>query len=199
MVTHTLPKMAAGGIFDQLGGGFHRYTVDAHWLVPHFEKMLYDNALLAGCYLDAWQDDQECSVRLVVRQTLDYLLRDMTDPRRFLSQDADSEGEEGKFYVWTEEEISQILGEEASEIFCRIYAVSEEEGNFEEKNILHPILTLEQASKFFRRDLKEIESLVSDAKGKLFQEREKRSKPFRDEKILTSTNGLMLSGNLRKP
>jgi uncharacterized protein YyaL (SSP411 family) len=111
----------------------------------------------------------------------------------YSTQDADSEGEEGKFFVWTEEEISQILGEAASEIFCRIYDVSEE-GNFEEKNILHPILTLEQASKFFRRNLREIESLVSDAKAKLFQEREKRPKPFRDEKILTSWNGLMLSG-----
>jgi uncharacterized protein len=131
----------------------------------------------------------------VVDETMTYLMREMlhTEGGFYSTQDADSEGEEGKFFVWTEAEITRILGEESSEIFCRIYDVSEA-GNFEEKNILHPILTLEQASKLFRRDLKAIESLVSDAKMKLFQEREKRIKPFRDEKILTSWNGLMLSG-----
>ena len=195
MVTHTLTKMALGGIYDHLGGGFHRYSVDEKWLVPHFEKMLYDNAQLVRIYAQVYCVTGEPLFKQVVDETMTYLMREMlhTEGGFYSTQDADSEGEEGKFFVWTEEEISQILGEEASEIFCRIYAVSEE-GNFEEKNILHPILTLEQASKFFRRDLKEIESLVSDAKGKLFQEREKRSKPFRDEKILTSWNGLMLSG-----
>jgi uncharacterized protein YyaL (SSP411 family) len=111
----------------------------------------------------------------------------------YSTQDADSEGEEGKFFIWTPDEVIRILGEERGELFCRIYDVSEQ-GNFEEKNILHPILTLAQASKFFRRDAGEIESLITDAKEKLFQEREKRPKPFRDEKILTSWNGLMLSG-----
>ena len=195
MVTHTLTKMALGGIYDHLGGGFHRYSVDEKWLVPHFEKMLYDNAQLVRIYAQVYCVTGEPLFKQVVDETMTYLMREMlhTEGGFYSTQDADSEGEEGKFFVWTEEEISQILGEEASEIFCRIYDVSEE-GNFEEKNILHPILTLEQASKFFRRDLKEIESLVSDAKGKLFQEREKRIKPFRDEKILTSWNGLMLSG-----
>ena len=195
MVTHTLTKMAQGGIYDHLGGGFHRYSVDEKWLVPHFEKMLYDNAQLVRIYAQVYCVTGEPLFKQVVDETMTYLMREMlhTEGGFYSTQDADSEGEEGKFFVWTEEEISQILGEEASEIFCRIYDVSEE-GNFEEKNILHPILTLEQASKFFRRDLKEIESLVSDAKGKLFQEREKRIKPFRDEKILTSWNGLMLSG-----
>ena len=195
MVTHTLTKMAQGGIYDHLGGGFHRYSVDEKWLVPHFEKMLYDNAQLVRIYAQVYCVTGEPLFKQVVDETMTYLMREMlhTEGGFYSTQDADSEGEEGKFFVWTEEEISQILGEESSEIFCRIYDVSEE-GNFEEKNILHPILTLEQASKFFRRDLKEIESLVSDAKGKLFKEREKRTKPFRDEKILTSWNGLMLSG-----
>ena len=195
MVTHTLTKMAQGGIYDHLGGGFHRYSVDEKWLVPHFEKMLYDNAQLVRIYAQAYCVTREPLFKQVVDETMTHLMREMlhTEGGFYSTQDADSEGEEGKFFVWTEEEISQILGEDASEIFCRIYDVSEE-GNFEEKNILHPILTLEQASKFFRRDLKEIESLVSNAKGKLFQEREKRPKPFRDEKILTSWNGLMLSG-----
>ena len=195
MVTHTLTKMAQGGIYDHLGGGFHRYSVDEKWLVPHFEKMLYDNAQLVRIYAQAYCVTREPLFKQVVDETMTHLMREMlhTEGGFYSTQDADSEGEEGKFFVWTEEEISQILGEDASEIFCRIYDVSEE-GNFEEKNILHPILTLEQASKFFRRDLKEIESLVSNAKGKLFQEREKRPKPFRDEKILTLWNGLMLSG-----
>jgi uncharacterized protein len=195
MVTHTLTKMAQGGIYDHLGGGFHRYSVDAKWLVPHFEKMLYDNAQLVRIYAQVYCVTGEPLFKQVVDETMNYLMREMlhTEGGFYSTQDADSEGEEGRFFVWTEAEITRILGEGSSEIFCRIYDVSEE-GNFEEKNILHPILTLEQASKFFRRDLKEIESLVSDAKRKLFQEREKRPKPFRDEKILTSWNGLMLSG-----
>jgi len=195
MVTHTLTKMAQGGIYDHLGGGFHRYSVDEKWLVPHFEKMLYDNAQLVRIYAQVYCVTGEPLFKQVVDETMNYLMREMlhTEGGFYSTQDADSEREEGKFFVWTEAEITRILGEESSEIFCRIYDISEE-GNFEEKNILHPILTLEQASKFFRRDLKEIESLVSDAKAKLFQEREKRPKPFRDEKILTSWNGLMLSG-----
>jgi uncharacterized protein YyaL (SSP411 family) len=195
MVTHTLTKMAQGGIYDHVGGGFHRYSVDAKWLVPHFEKMLYDNAQLVRIYAQVYCVTGEPFYKQVVDETMTYLIREMLHAEGgfYSTQDADSEGEEGKFFVWTEAEITRILGEEASEIFCRIYDVSEE-GNFEEKNILHPILTLEQAGKFFRRDPKAIESLVSDAKVKLFEEREKRIKPFRDEKILTSWNGLMLSG-----
>jgi uncharacterized protein YyaL (SSP411 family) len=195
MVTHTLTQMAQGGIYDHLGGGFHRYSVDEKWLVPHFEKMLYDNAQLVRIYAQVYCVTQEPRFKQVVEETTNYLLREMLSPEGgfYSTQDADSEGEEGKFFVWTPDEINQILGEEQSEIFCRIYDVSEQ-GNFEEKNILHPILTLEQASKFFRRDLGEIQSLVADAKEKLFRQREKRPKPFRDEKILTSWNGLMLSG-----
>jgi uncharacterized protein len=195
MVTHTLTKMAQGGIYDHLGGGFHRYSVDEKWLVPHFEKMLYDNAQLVRIYSQVHCITREALFKEVVDETMTYLMREMlhSEGGFYSTQDADSEGEEGKFFVWTEAEMGRILGEESSEIFCRMYDVSEQ-GNFEDKNILHPILTPEQASKFFRREVKEIQSLVSDAKRKLFREREKRIKPFRDEKILTSWNGLMLSG-----
>lgn len=194
-VTHTLTKMAEGGIYDHLGGGFHRYSVDEKWLVPHFEKMLYDNAQLVRIYAQVYCVTKEACFRRVVDETLEYLLREMLQPEGGLysTQDADSEGEEGKFFVWSWAEVTRILGEDASEIFCRIYDVTEQ-GNFEEKNILHPILTLEQASKLFRRDPTEIEALVSEAKRKLFLEREKRIKPFRDEKIITAWNGLILSG-----
>jgi uncharacterized protein YyaL (SSP411 family) len=195
MVTHTLMKMAQGGIYDHLGGGFHRYSVDAKWLVPHFEKMLYDNAQMIRIYAQAYRITQEPLFKSVVDETVDYLLREMlhSEGGFYSTQDADSEGEEGKFFVWTTEEINRFIGEEKAEIFCRIYDVSDE-GNFEGKNILHPILTIEQASKFFRMDRSEINALVADAKQKLFTEREKRIKPFRDEKIIAAWNGLTLSG-----
>ena len=194
MVAHTLTKMAEGGIYDHLGGGFHRYSVDEKWLVPHFEKMLYDNAQLTRVYVDAFRITQDPLFRAIVRESLSYLLREMRDAEGgfYSTQDADSEGVEGKFFVWEYEEVMKILGQEAGESFCRIYDVSEP-GNFEGKNIPHPILTIEQAAKFFRKDMSEIKRLVADARAKLFQEREKRPKPFRDEKILLSWNGLMLS------
>ena len=195
MVTHTLTKMGEGGIYDHLGGGFHRYSVDARWLVPHFEKMLYDNAQLVRIYSQVYCITKDIFFKKIVDETVTYLLREMLDPEGgfYSTQDADSEGEEGRFFVWTPQQVNQLLGEERSEIFCRIYDVSEQ-GNFDEKNILHPILTVEQASKFFRRDRGEIEALIADGKRELFLEREKRVKPFRDEKIITSWNGLMLSG-----
>jgi uncharacterized protein YyaL (SSP411 family) len=195
MVTHTLTKMACGGIYDHLGGGFHRYSVDAKWLVPHFEKMLYDNAQLVRIYAHAYKITGEPLFKSVVDESLTYLLREMLQPEGgfYSTQDADSEGEEGKFFVWTEGEVMGILGEDDGAIFCRIYDVSEA-GNFEDKNILHPILTLDQASKYFRKKSSEIERIIAKAKQKLFGEREKRIKPFRDEKIITAWNGLMLSG-----
>ncbi len=195
MVSNTLTKMAEGGIYDHLGGGFHRYSVDEKWLVPHFEKMLYDNAQLIRIYAQVLCITQEPLFASVAEETLDYLLGEMFHPEGgfYSTQDADSEGEEGKFFVWSSDEVTRILGEEVGEIFCRIYDVSEL-GNFEGKNILHPILTLEQAAKLFRKEIQEIRRCLAEAKAKLFQQREKRVKPFRDEKILAAWNGLMLSG-----
>ena len=195
MVVHTLTNMAEGGIYDHLGGGFHRYSVDEKWLVPHFEKMLYDNAQLLRISAQLYCVTGNELFRTVSEQTVDYLLREMLHHEGgfYSTQDADSDGEEGKFFVWTPAEINQVLGEEAGEIFSRIYDVTDF-GNFEGENILHPVLTLEQAAKLFKKNSAEIESLIAGAKKKLFEEREKRIKPFRDEKIITSWNGLMLSG-----
>jgi len=195
MVAQTLSKMAQGGIYDHVGGGFHRYSVDAKWLVPHFEKMLYDNAQLLRIYSQAYLITREPLYKTVVEESARYLLREMHQPEGgfYSTQDADSEGEEGKFFVWTLAEIDALLGAEDGEVFARMYDVTEE-GNFEEKNILHPILTVDQASKFFRKEKSEIEALIARTKEKLFTAREKRIKPFRDEKIIAAWNGLLLSG-----
>lgn len=195
MVVHTLSKMAEGGIYDHLGGGFHRYSVDERWLVPHFEKMLYDNAQLVRIFAQAYFATGIPLFKKVVTETTDYLLREMLHPEGgfYSTQDADSEGEEGKFFVWSVEEIRRILGEETNEVFTRIYDVSEF-GNFEGQNILHPTLSWEQAGKLFKREAADVEHLMADARKKLFEVRERRVKPFRDEKIITAWNGLMLSG-----
>ncbi len=195
IINFTLTKMADGGIYDHLGGGFHRYSVDEKWLVPHFEKMLYDNAQLLRVYAQIYQITGEPRFKCVVEESADYVLREMLQPAGgfYSTQDADSEGVEGKFFVWSPEEVTQVLGEEAAEIFCRMYDVTEA-GNFEHENILHPILTAEQASKYFNRGVGEILALLTEAKRKLFVHREKRIKPFRDEKLITGWNGLMLSG-----
>ena len=195
MVAQTLSKMAQGGIYDHVGGGFHRYSVDAKWLVPHFEKMLYDNAQLLRIYSQAYVITREPLYKTVVEESARYLLREMHQPEGgfYSTQDADSEGEEGKFFVWTLAEIDALLSAEDGEVFARMYDVTEE-GNFEEKNILHPILTVDQASKFFRKEKSEIEALIARTREKLFTAREKRIKPFRDEKIIAAWNGLLLSG-----
>jgi hypothetical protein len=194
MTTHTLGKMAEGGVYDHLGGGFHRYAVDERWLVPHFEKMLYDNALLTRLYLEAYQATQDPFFRQVGEEILAYVEREMLHPRGgfYSTQDADSEGQEGKFFLWSRAEVIEVLGEEAGEIFCRYYDVTDV-GNFEHSNILHPTLTVEQLAKLFRRDEEEVTRLIAEAKQKLFAVRERRVKPGRDGKILTSWNGLMLS------
>ena len=183
MVEKTLQKMAAGGIYDQLGGGFHRYATDSAWLVPHFEKMLYDNALLAKSYLDAYAVTGKAEYRRVLEETLDYVVREMTSAEGgfYSSQDADSQGEEGKFYTWEEREIRDILGQPAADMICRHYGVSAG-GNFEGRNILH----LAQPAQV------EALSTIAEARRLLFQSRESRIKPQRDEKVLTSWNGLML-------
>jgi uncharacterized protein YyaL (SSP411 family) len=181
MVSYTLEAMARGGIYDQLGGGFHRYSVDDRWLVPHFEKMLYDNAQLARVYLHAWQVTRNPFFRTIATEVLDYVIREMTDPAGgfYSSQDADSEGEEGKFFLWTPEEIEAVLGNEAS-TFLAAYPVTRQ-GNFEGKNILS--LTGELSAR----------EALTDARRKLFDVRERRVRPGRDEKILASWNGLMLA------
>ena len=195
MTTHTLRKMAAGGVYDHLGGGFHRYSVDERWLVPHFEKMLYDNALLTKLYLEAYQATQDPFFRTVVEEILAYVEREMISPDGgfYSTQDADSEGVEGKFFVWDHEQIMELLGDDVGEIFCRYYDVTDV-GNFEGHTILHPTLEMEQLARLFQRDIDDISGIIQAARQKLFDIREGRIKPGRDEKILTSWNGLMLSG-----
>lgn len=193
MAELTLEQMALGGLYDQLGGGFHRYSVDAHWLVPHFEKMLYDNAQLLLIYLHAWQLNALPLYRRVVEETVDYVLREMTAPTGgfYATQDADSEGEEGKFFVWIPAEIEAVLDANAAQVFEAYYGVSTR-GNFEGKNILHVRRTAESVAKDFDITSEEVERILADAKGKLFAEREKRIKPGRDDKILVEWNGLMI-------
>ena len=194
MVLHTLRSMARGGIYDQVGGGFHRYSVDRHWLVPHFEKMLYDNAQLVPLYLSAYQIGGDEFFAAIARETLDYVAREMRDPAGgfYSTQDADSEGQEGKFFLWGRAEVERILGTELAEIACRYWDVSDP-GNFEQRNILHVTLDLAPLAKLFRRDEAEMRRLIADAQAKLFAARERRVKPGRDDKILTSWNGLMIS------
>jgi hypothetical protein len=194
MTTHTLRTMAQGGIYDHLGGGFHRYSVDERWLAPHFEKMLYDNAQLVPLLLDTWRASGEKFFLGVAEDILRYIEREMVAPEGgfFSTQDADSEGEEGKYFLWDRAQLISLLGEEVGEVFCRVYDVTDV-GNFEHRNILHVTLSDEQAAKMFRKDPQEIHRLLAEARSRLFGAREQRIKPFRDEKILAAWNGLMLS------
>ena len=202
IVTHTLDKMARGGIYDQLGGGFHRYAVDAVWLVPHFEKMLYDNAQLIRVYLHAFQVTGDEFYKRIAVETLEYVRREMLDASGgfYSTQDADSEGIEGKFFVWTPEEIVEILGEEDGREFCKYFDVTPT-GNFEGENILN-IKTGRNASVNERASATvaggtlpdgRVSALIENGRLTLFNEREKRIKPNRDEKVLTAWNGLMLA------
>ncbi len=181
MASHTLEAMARGGMYDQLGGGFHRYSVDDHWLVPHFEKMLYDNAQLARLYLHAWQVTDNPFYRAIAEEVLDYVLREMTDPAGgfYSTQDADSEGQEGKFFVWTPYEIWAVLSKDAPR-FLEAYGVTEG-GNFEGQNVLSLVGSLEERE------------ALAGARRQLWAVREQRIRPGRDEKVLTSWNGLMLT------
>ena len=206
MVDLTLTQMASGGIYDQLGGGFHRYSTDARWLVPHFEKMLYDNALLARVYTHAWQVTGRPLYRRIVEETLDYVLREMTADYPasahkdgceetsgfFSAQDADSEGEEGKFFVWTPEEVTSVLGDEAGEVFCHYFDVTPG-GNFEGKSILNVKMDVGTAAEVARIDGERFQAIIEQGRQNLYQERERRVKPGRDEKVLTAWNGLMLA------
>ena len=193
LVELTLFKMAHGGLYDQLGGGFHRYSVDAYWLVPHFEKMLYDNGQLLRTYLQAWQLTGRPLYRRVVEETIDYVLREITSPAGgfYSAQDADSEGEEGKFFVWTPEQIQAILGPQMAAIFEDYYDVSQR-GNFEGENILNVVKTVEDVAARFNMSPADVEQSLLVSRRALFEEREKRIKPDRDEKVLTEWNGLMI-------
>ena len=194
MTRNTLLRMAAGGIRDQLGGGFHRYSVDEQWLVPHFEKMLYDNAQLASLAVSAWKLSGDKRLLRIADDVLGYLLREMHSPEGgfYATQDADSEGVEGKFFVWTPEEVSAVLETKTAEIFCRVYDVTDV-GNFEGANILHRTIDDEQAGRLLDRPPAEITRLLADSRRKLFEVRELRIKPFSDEKILLAWNGLTIS------
>jgi uncharacterized protein YyaL (SSP411 family) len=226
IVKKTAEKMAKGGIYDQLGGGFHRYAVDAIWLVPHFEKMLYDNAQLIRIYLHLYQivksesptsdvqspmsAEAEFFKRIAV-ETLEYVRREMLDVSGgfYSSQDADSEGEEGKFFVWTVEEIEEVLGKDDAAVFCALYDVTTE-GNFEGHNIPNirggatgdlgsDTGNSKRKTENWRENIDSFQSsasssqLIDAMREKLFAVRETRVKPFRDEKVLTSWNGLMLA------
>ncbi len=194
MVEKSLHAMANGGIFDQLGGGFHRYSTDEQWLVPHFEKMLYDNALLSATYLEAYQITRKEFYAKVARATLDYVVREMTATEGgfFSSQDADSEGEEGKFYVWQKIEIDKILGPDESKLFCTVYGVSPD-GNWEGKNILFRSRNLQEATQKIGLTEYELIDRLEQDRQKLLTVRTERIPPHKDDKILTSWNGLMIS------
>jgi uncharacterized protein YyaL (SSP411 family) len=190
----SLDSMARGGIYDHLGGGFHRYSVDERWLVPHFEKMLYDNALLARLYLEAFQLTNIDQYSRVVKETLTYIQRDMTDSSGgfYSAEDADSEGEEGRFYVWSPEETEKLLGAEDARVFNDYYDVTRS-GNWEGKSILNHRRDLSGFAKELSLSPEELLNLLDSCRAKLFKAREKRKRPLLDNKVLASWNGLMLT------
>jgi len=195
IVETTLQKMAGGGMYDHLGGGFARYSVDARWLVPHFEKMLYDNALLARIYLFSYQETKKPLYRAVAEETLQYIFRDMTDRTGgfYSSEDADSEGEEGKFYAWTKADVVNILGEDEGELFCAFFDVTDG-GNFEHgRSILNTPRLLEEFALETGNTVDEVQRIISKGKSDLFHSREARVRPGRDDKMLAAWNGLMLT------
>ncbi len=193
MVEKTLRSLANGGIFDQLGGGFHRYATDEKWLVPHFEKMLYDNALLPIVYLETSQITGETFYKEIAEGTLDFVLDEMADADGgfYSSLDADSEGVEGKYYVWSKEEIDFLLDKKSAEVFCAVFGVREK-GNWNGKTILRRKMSNEEAAERAGISGNGVEKILKQAKKKLLQNREKRIKPFIDDKIITAWNGLMI-------
>ncbi len=197
MVTHTLSKMANGGIYDQIGGGFSRYSVDEKWLVPHFEKMLYDNAQLVQLYLDTFLLTGDNFYLTIAEETLTFVTREMTSAEGgfYSSLDADSEGEEGKYYVWSKSEIAHLLKEQAA-VFNAYYGVTEQ-GNFEGKNILHVNSGIDQVASQFKLSSGELEKILEKSEMILLKEREKRIRPGLDDKVISSWNSLMLSAFAR--
>lgn len=199
MVTDTLAAMYNGGIYDHLGGGFHRYATDAKWLVPHFEKMLYDQALISQVCIEAYVIGQDPELARVVSETLDYVLRDMTDTRGgfYSAEDADSEGEEGTFYLWTPAQTKALLGAEQAALFDAYYGVTEQ-GNFEHHT---SILNVENSLDFVAQEHKlapeDLRKALNAARARLFPAREQRIRPHRDDKIITAWNGLFISALAR--
>jgi uncharacterized protein len=194
IVRHTLDKMARGGIYDHLGGGFARYSTDDRWLVPHFEKMLYDNALLTSVYLEVYQLTHDPDFGRVARETMDYVLGRMTGAEGafYSTEDADSEGVEGKYYVWSDSEVKEILGADQAKVFCYVYDVTEQ-GNWEEHNILNLPRTLGQAAKLLGRDEDQLRIDLAGSRALLLAVRDKRVPPAKDTKVLVSWNGLMIA------
>jgi hypothetical protein len=189
----SLDSMICGGIYDQLGGGFARYATDREWLVPHFEKMLYDNALLVRVLADAWKITGKVLYKEAIEETLEYIGREMTHPEGgfFAAQDADSEGVEGKFFVWDKSEIESILGSEA-DLFCSFYGVSAE-GNWEEKNILWRPVAAETFALEIRQEVAWLKNRLLAARKKLFDSRENRVHPGLDDKVILGWNALMIT------
>ncbi|MGZ7116578.1 MAG: thioredoxin domain-containing protein [Methanobacterium sp.] len=202
MVTETLDSMHNGGIYDHLGFGFHRYSVDQKWLVPHFEKMLYDQAMISAAYIEAFQATGEEEYKNTADKIFEYVLRDMKSPQGgfYSAEDADSEGIEGKFYVWTKKEIIDVLGEEEGEFASKVFGVTDE-GNFKEEstgektgaNILHLENSFEDMTEIFGISKEELKKKVLEIRNKLYEHREGRIHPQKDDKILTDWNGLMIS------
>ncbi len=199
IINLSLTKMSAGGIYDHIGGGFHRYSIDNEWLVPHFEKMLYDNALLSIDYLEAYQVTKDKNFKRITNETLHYIMRDMTsDSGGFYSAtDADSvnsggETEEGYFFTWDHENLKSILEKKNYEIFSQYYAISKN-GNFEGRNILNTPLSLKTFSKNHNISINKLKKIITQSGQKLYQHRQKKPPPLRDEKIITAWNGLMIS------
>ncbi|MEE9278309.1 MAG: thioredoxin domain-containing protein, partial [Dehalococcoidia bacterium] len=197
-VLFTLRKMAEGGMYDQLGGGFHRYSVDAEWLVPHFEKMLYDNALLPPLYLDAARLSGDPWFARIAEETLDYLLRDMraSEGAFYASTDADSEGEEGKYFVWSLDEVTDRLGAEDAALFARYYDVTAQ-GNFEGQNILHPQISVAGLARAQGASEDETTATLERGREALRRARTQRVPPTTDTKVITSWNGLAIDALAR--
>lgn len=194
MVNITLEHMAKGGIYDHLGGGFHRYSTDATWLIPHFEKMLYDNALISQLYTHAFQATKNNEYKRIATETLDYILREMTDKDGgfYSAQDADSEGSEGKFFIWSEDELRTVLDETQFEAIREYFSI-EKEGYFEGSNILNTPLSISELATRLGVHETSLTATIEDAKNVLMNNRESRIAPETDRKILTSWNGLMIN------
>jgi len=201
MVETTLEQMRQGGIYDHIGFGFHRYSTDSKWILPHFEKMLYDQALLIMVYVEAYQATKNQIFKKTADEVIDYVLRDMTSEQGgfYSAEDADSEGDEGKFYVWDYEELEQILTKQEFDLFLKFYNINKE-GNFSPEsavkgklNILYQTMSLYEFAKYYRISDRELVDNLEKIRKKLFEIRKKRIHPGKDDKILTDWNGLMIA------